>query len=272
MSIESVRPLRYVCVDDSVFLGREVIQVECRSKSHLPIDRPECRVTLEEVEAKPKSLRQKELPALAKEWRGIRLGRALVRRCRQPAAIERRRTAPREVKEGPRAQNIRQHRVIALVLVPVERVIPMSEHIRRAHIVRVPPVIRHRRVPAVRLRQIHHVLGRQAKHRRHDRPVVDAVPAQLPIERVVDLGRSAGNDRRWPRSQRHWKLHLNAQHLARPDVNISSLERRTAWHGECERIVCRPALGAPGRCRRHRTPRIASAKAHTARAWTRAKP
>ena len=199
MFIEAVGPLRYVRVDDAVFLGREIIQIKRRSKSHLPIDRPKRRVALEKIEAQPKSLRQKKLPAIAEERALSPVCRALVRRRRQPAAVERRRAAPRKVEKRSRPQNIRQHRIIALVLVAIERVIPMAEHIGRAQIVRIPPVIRHRRVPPVGLRQIDHVVGRQAKHRRHDRAVVDAMTAQFPVIRVVDLGRSARNDRRRPR-------------------------------------------------------------------------
>ena len=179
--VKPVRPFRHVCVDDAIFLGGKIVQIEGRSKPHLPIDRSKRRVALKQVEAEAKHLRQKELAAVAEERRGIRLGRALIRGCRQPAPIHRRRAASGKVEKRSRPQNIGQHRVIALVLVPVERVIPMAKHIGRAQIVGIPPVIRHRSIPPVRLRQIDHVIGRKAKHRRHDRAVIDTVPAQFPV-------------------------------------------------------------------------------------------
>ena len=146
LGIQPVGAAAHINIDNAELPRRDVVDVDRRCHPQSPVNWPERGVPAEQVQGKAERLQHRQLLAPAEEFAAAGARRAHVAGHGEAAAIEEGLARRGQVEEGALTEN----GDVALELVAVEGIIPVSLDVRKLASLAVAVPLRHGDVPSVR--------------------------------------------------------------------------------------------------------------------------
>ena len=146
VAVEPRVSFAHVDVDDAVFLHVEVVDVDLGRDLDAPVDRPERCVAVKQIKRKRQVLAHKKLPKASEELLAAGVLGTEAARNRDAPAIRESIADERKIEKGL----ISDDGVVALELVLIERIVPVTFHVRILALFVVAPIIREIVGPTIR--------------------------------------------------------------------------------------------------------------------------